>query len=604
MKEPFLSAVIITYNESHNIERCLRSLIGVADEIIVVDSGSTDDTKAKCQAMGATVYEHKFEGHIQQKNWAASQATGTWLLSLDADESLSEELSASLMKWKGSLPEHLGYRVNRLTSYCGHWVRHGGWYPDQKTRLWRRGDAEWMGENPHDRLELSSSGSTGHLPGDLLHHSYHSVEDHIQQIEYFSDIAAAHYAGPFWATAVWLLPLKMAFQWTKNALIRGGWRDGWAGWTIAKYSAIATAKKYQKARRFQRSVRLLQTAGKSRIEKVLVCRTDAIGDVVLSLPIVSWMKETQPNLEVDFLARSYAAPVVEAAIDVDQVLIWTEREAIDFSKYDAAIVAFPDVQVVKSLREQGVPIVVGTGRRWPFRRWLTHTNNTSRKDSGLHEAWHGLELAKSLHPSPGWNIPGLKLPNMSGGMQALGRLEPGSWSALSQGVVNAENWILSGEKHAIVHPGSAGSANNWSVRQYQELIQHLADRGYRVLITGTSAEAEQLGFDQIDFPESVVNTMGKLDLSQLLALIGVSNVLVASSTGPLHMAAAANVACVGLYGPEAPAWPERWHPLGPRAQWITSDKVDSRKLDSKGGALAIDVGLVLKAIERAQKVAD
>jgi ADP-heptose:LPS heptosyltransferase len=595
MKEPFLSAVIITYNESHNIERCLRSLIGVADEIIVVDSGSTDDTKAKCQAMGATVYEHKFEGHIQQKNWAASQATGTWLLSLDADESLSEELSASLMKWKGSLPEHLGYRVNRLTSYCGHWVRHGGWYPDQKTRLWRRGDAEWMGENPHDRLELSSSGSTGHLPGDLLHHSYHSVEDHIQQIEYFSDIAAAHYAGPFWATAVWLLPLKMAFQWTKNALIRGGWRDGWAGWTIAKYSAIATAKKYQKARRFQRSVRLLQTAGKSRIEKVLVCRTDAIGDVVLSLPIVSWMKETQPNLEVDFLARSYAAPVVEAAIDVDNVIIWDAETPPALSHYDAAIMAFPDLEVARFLRNQGVAIVVGTSRRWPFRRWISHKNRTSRKVSGQHEAWHGLELAQSMHPSPGWETPGLQLPSSSLEMKHFGRLRPKAWSDESTSIDGAAQWIIQGRKNIIVHPGSAGSANNWTVEHYLELSERLIALGYRVLWTGTAIESQQLGLNRHSFPSDAINTMGQVNLDQLLALIGTSDGLIASSTGPLHMAAAADVMCLGLYGPNAPEWSERWHPLGPKAHWITAQRL------SNEGALDIQVDKVVDAVQEAFK---
>ena len=185
MDQPFLSAVIIAYNESHNIERCLRSLQSVADEILVVDSGSKDDTVAKSEALGARVLHHEFEGHIQQKNWAAQQANGTWLISLDADESLSEELIASLQQWRKEAPNHCGYRVNRLTSYCGHWVRHGGWYPDQKIRLWQNGTAKWSGENPHDRLELKGNQISGHLKGDLLHHSYHSEEDHIRQIEYF-----------------------------------------------------------------------------------------------------------------------------------------------------------------------------------------------------------------------------------------------------------------------------------------------------------------------------------------------------------------------------------------------------------------------------------
>jgi ADP-heptose:LPS heptosyltransferase len=598
MEEPFLSAVIIAHNESHNIERCLRSLLGVADEIVVVDSGSADDTVAKSEALGARVFHHSFEGHIQQKNWAAQQAKGKWLISLDADESLSKELSASLTKWKAKPPAYNGYRVNRLTSYCGHWVRHGGWYPDQKMRLWRNGKAAWTGENPHDRLELSLPGMSGHLQGDLLHHSYHSVEDHIQQIDYFSDIAAVHYAGAYWFTGPWLRPFKMAFQWSKNALIRGGWRDGWAGWTIAKFSARATAIKYDKARRYMRSSALLRLAGKSSIRKILICRTDAIGDTVLTLPIAGWIKQSQPRMQIDFLVRSYSAPVVEAAIDVDKVVVWSEETVPNLSDYDAAIMAFPDLNVAKSLHAQGVSIIVGTSRRWPFRRWVTHKNNVSRKLSGQHEAWHGIELARSLHPAPGWKSPGLKLPSSALECQKWGRIRPGQWSQLNEKIDGAEDWIVPGLSHIIVHPGSAGSANNWSIDHYEQLVRRLCGLGNRVILTGTASEAKRLGFQQMDFPESVVNTMGKLNLEQLLALIGVTDVLVASSTGPLHMAAASNVACIGLYGSDAPEWPERWHPLGPNARWLTA------KHGSNDGTLTIEIDRVLDALAEIERKSD
>ena len=594
MDQPFLSAVIIAYNEAQNIERCLRSLQAVADEIVVVDSGSTDDTVMKSEAMGARVLNHAFEGHIQQKNWAANQAKGQWIISLDADESLSEELKASLLEWKKSAHEPLAYRFNRLTSYCGHWVRHGGWYPDQKLRLWKNGLAEWTGENPHDRLELVAGENTGrsigHLQGDLLHHSYHTIEDHVGQIAYFSDIAAAHYEGPLWLTSFWVRPLKMAFQWSKNALIRGGWRDGWAGWTIAKYSAIATAQKYEKARIYRRSKRLLEAAEKTKIQRVLICRTDAIGDAVLTLPVAGWIKASESNLQVDFLVRSYAAPVAAAAEDVDDVVIWSPKSPPDLSGYDAAVVAFPDVEVAQTLRKQGVPIVVGTSRRWPFRRWMTHHNRTSRKVSGQHEAWHGIELAKTMHPSPGWATPGLQLPKSSDEIAQWGRLNPEAWEEVKGQIDGARDWLKIGQKHIIVHPGSAGSANNYSQGNYLKLIAGLCDAGLRVILTGTAAEADQFGFSEWSDHEAVVNTMGRMTLHQLLALIGASDGLVASSTGPLHMAAASGVMCVGLYGPNAPEWPERWHPVGPRAHWITAKRLAS------DGALEIEVAEVLEKI--------
>ena len=591
MNQPFLSAVVIAFNESQNIERCLKSLQAIADEILVVDSGSTDDTVAKSEALGARVLHHAFEGHIEQKNWAAEQALGRWLISLDADESLSAELALSLQAWKSKAPENFGYRLNRLTSYCGHWVRHGGWYPDQKLRLWQKGKAYWTGENPHDRLELIQDKPSGYLEGDLLHHSYHSVDDHIRQIEYFSDIAAVHYTGPFWLTSRGIRLFKRVFQWSKNALLRGGWRDGRTGLIIAKYSALATEKKYEKARRYRLSKRLLKAHGKSNVERVLVCRTDAIGDAVLTLPIASWIKSSNPDLKVDFLVRSYAAPVVSAAIDVDNVVVWGTDMPPDLSVYDAAIVAFPDVEVVRFLHNQGVAIVVGTSRRWPFQRWLTHRNRTSRKVSGQHEAWHGLELAKSMHPAPGWELPGLQLPASSNEMKHLGRLRPRPWSDECVSIEGASQWLIKGRKNIIVHPGSAGSANNWTVGHYLELTERLNSMGHRVLWTGTAFESKQLNLNGHSLPTGVIDTMGKMNLDQLLAMIGVADGLIASSTGPLHMAAASNTMCLGLYGPNAPEWPQRWHPLGPKAHWITAKRLTDE------GALDIQVDEVLASMQ-------
>src|ERR1051326_6696940 len=185
-----LSVVIITFNEEKNIGRCLDSVKDVADDIVVVDSFSSDKTKEICKAKDARFIQHKFEGHIEQKNFAVTQAKFPHILSLDADEALSDELKKNILEAKKNW-KYDGYYMNRLTNYCGQWIHHCGWYPDKKLRLFDSRKGKWGGMNPHDKYEMKSGDhATGFLKGDILHYSYYSVEEHYKQVEKFSAIAA------------------------------------------------------------------------------------------------------------------------------------------------------------------------------------------------------------------------------------------------------------------------------------------------------------------------------------------------------------------------------------------------------------------------------
>ena len=184
-----LSAVIITFNEEKNIARCLDSLEGVVDEIVVVDSFSKDNTKQICLDRGARFIENPFEGHIEQKNFAMMQAENDYVLSLDADEALSENLKKSILEAKKNL-NHDAYTFNRLTNYCGQWIKHCGWYPDRKLRIWNKTKGKWGGENPHDMVLMENGTSSEYLKGDLLHYSYYTINDHSRQIELFTDISS------------------------------------------------------------------------------------------------------------------------------------------------------------------------------------------------------------------------------------------------------------------------------------------------------------------------------------------------------------------------------------------------------------------------------
>lgn len=244
-----ISAAIITYNEEKNIRRCLASLSRVADEIIVVDSFSKDDTQTICSEFEKVKFiENAFAGHIQQKNFAITCCENNWVLSLDADEELSNELETSILEQKKALSDSdLGaFRFNRLSNYCGHWVRYGGWYPDTKTRLFHKEVGGWGGENPHDKYIVQANVPHNFLNGDLLHYTFHTVEQHRAQIEKFTSIAAQAKFENGKRSNIVLALMKAWAKWMRNFLVKKGYKDGRIGYDLANASAYATYLRYKK----------------------------------------------------------------------------------------------------------------------------------------------------------------------------------------------------------------------------------------------------------------------------------------------------------------------------------------------------------------------
>jgi glycosyltransferase involved in cell wall biosynthesis len=243
-----LSVVIITFNEEKNIGRCLESVKDVADEIVVVDSYSTDGTKTICKSFGVRFVQHDFEGYIEQKNYALKQAKFNYVLSLDADEMLSDKLKVSIINVKSNIGAS-GYTMNRLTNYVGTWVHYCGWYPDTKLRLFNRDNGEWGGINPHDEFQFAQKTKLKHLNGDLLHYSYHSVEDHYKQVEHFTDVASRAYFSKGKRATILKLVFSPAFRFIRDYLFRLGFLDGKVGFKICWISAGATRKKYVKLKK-------------------------------------------------------------------------------------------------------------------------------------------------------------------------------------------------------------------------------------------------------------------------------------------------------------------------------------------------------------------
>lgn len=238
-----ISGVVIALNEAKKIEACIRSLQKVCYEVVVLDSGSTDQTVNLAQGLGAKVLYHPFEGHIQQKNRALLEVQGPYVLSLDADEVLSDSLISSIQKLKFDNKEPLAYRMPRLNRYCGQWIRYGAWNPDLKIRLWPLGSGHWGGRNPHDQVILEPGIPVLNLQGPILHYSYDHPQELRIQSEKFARIAAKERLARGPGTFAWPL-VRAIFRWIRDIVIKRGFLDGKAGWTIAYENARYTYLKY------------------------------------------------------------------------------------------------------------------------------------------------------------------------------------------------------------------------------------------------------------------------------------------------------------------------------------------------------------------------
>jgi len=251
-----VSAAIITFNEAHRLARGLESLIGVVDEVIVVDSHSTDGTqelaKTYAEKLNLNLIERPFEGHIEQKNFAISQCAHDYILSIDGDEALNKEMREEILKFKQSSSRPDGVMFRRLTNYNGFWVRHCGWYPDWKLRLFHKDKAKWTGKNPHDIISMEQASNIQRYNGEILHYSYTSVSDHIRQTNKFTTIAAkaafdsGKRSGP-------IAPFfRGVLKFVRDYFIKRGFLDGRYGLIICVINSLYVFLKYTKIHELQR----------------------------------------------------------------------------------------------------------------------------------------------------------------------------------------------------------------------------------------------------------------------------------------------------------------------------------------------------------------
>ena len=240
-----ISATLITYNEERHIARAIESL-RCADEIVVVDSGSTDRTIEIAGKLGARIVEHPFKGYAEQKNYAAEQAENDWILAIDADESLSEGLEGEILQVKKSGPDYDAYTVPRLAQYLGRWILHSGWHPDRKVRLYDRRRARWAGDFVHETVQVD--GRVGHFRSNLLHFTCDSLSEHLRTMDRYTTLAAEQLVSQGGKIGWSKLLLDPPWTFFKTYVVDCGFLDGAEGLAIAYMAAIYNFLKYAKAR--------------------------------------------------------------------------------------------------------------------------------------------------------------------------------------------------------------------------------------------------------------------------------------------------------------------------------------------------------------------
>jgi heptosyltransferase-3 len=546
-----ISALIITLNEEKNIGKCIDSLLPVADEIIVVDSFSKDRTKSICDQKGVRFIENTFSSHIDQKNFALAQATFNHVLSLDADEYLSKELTQSILNVKEVWPCE-AYRMNRLSNFGGKWIKHGQWYPDRKIRLWNKHFGAWGGENPHDKVILKTGTKVFHLKGDLLHRAYKNSSETLSKIQRYSEIYAREHINRR-SSSILKIMFRSSFAFYKSYIFKRGFLDGFEGLMVAAAVAHHVFYKYAKLYEFNHRDAL----GK----RIVISRTDNLGDVILTLPLLGYLKSEIPDIQIFFVGKKYTEPVINQCIFVDQFLdheeIRQNPELLTSLRADSILFVYPDRQLASIAKKSGIRHRVATSHRWYNWLYCNYIVDFSRLRSNLHESQLNFKLLTPF--KLGWDV---DLTDMSSfyGLQAKKR--------------DFSNLLSHHQFNLIIHPKSKGSAKEWGLGNFNQLINTLPADRFNIFITGLKEEGDIIQEELPDLfqHQNVTNLTGQMDLDEMVSFVGSADGLLACSTGVLHLASALGKYALGIYSPMKPIHPGRWRPIGPHAHYLVLDK--------------------------------
>jgi ADP-heptose:LPS heptosyltransferase len=586
-----ISAIVITKDEEANIGRCLSSLYWVA-EVIVVDCGSTDRTRELAMGFAnVKLIDHEWEGYSANKRVAVSYTRHKWVLWLDADEEVTYDLQHEILSLPGNQFSLFdAFEVCRKTYFLGS--PSSTLYPSRTARLFNKDKVDFNNKILHEGLHITDKKRLGRLQFSLNHYSFRSLDQFFNKMNTYGRYGGLELLRKRKLMGKWRLVLSPIFTFFKYYFLNGGILDRKHGLMMSLGSSYANYIKYSHYYYLLQEDRRSLLRERLKGKAIIVSRTDNIGDVILTLPLVVLIKKHIPGTKVIFLGKRYTESIIDAFPSVDSFIavedLMEGKKKLSATGAEAILFAFPDRLISKLAFEASIPLRVGTAHRWFHLVYGNRNIWFTRKNSDLHEAQLNLNL---LHPLGIHD--GLSLPAMG----RMYQLEP------KENLPSDLNELLLDSRFKLIcHPKSRGSAREWPLSHYALLCSRLPADKFLILITGTKEEGDLIrnsGFWG-KAPSHVKDLTGSMSLAQFLSFISKADGLLACSTGPLHMASALGKPALGLYPPMHPIHAGRWAPLGPKARYITLRKNcnDCRKGGPCACIEAIEVNEVQAIIEK------
>ena len=535
-----LSAVILSKNSEKKIEKCLSSLKGWADEIIIVDGGSTDGTIKIAERFGARVYLHPFSGSFaEERNFGTDKASSEWALQLDSDEIVTDSFKQKCDETL-SATKCAAFKFRRKNVFLGHEFTYGGWY-HWSQHLFKKGSARYEGR-VHEKMIVR--GDVGLIDADILHTPFDSISEFIERQNRYTDLQAADIIdqekGLTQKKIKYNLKVKPAKLFRKIYFNKKGYKEGIHGLIFAILSSYVHFLKW--ARVWERT--------KNR-KNILIVRNDRFGEFLLNIPAIRAVKETfkEPKiiLAVDPYVKELAANVPYA----DEIITWRSgkhslSEIVKFGNLlkkkniDIAIIMNPSKDANVAVYLAGIPERIGYDHKWSF--LLTKKKEDLKHLGQKHEVEYNLDLVKAIGAET-------KNKSLSLKLEELELHRPG----VNTGPVGL----------IAIHPWTSDLVKQWPVERFRELaLRIVKETDSDVLIVGGPEELQKgTLFNNLD--KRIKNLTGKTTLVELASMLEKSKLLISGDSGPVHMACAVGTPVIALFRNDIPGkGPKRWGPWG------------------------------------------